>query len=117
MLSAKEVRMTSLTPVAGTMQCTHTVDDFCAKRAPGHALHRIQAHAAAATASKWIDGIVRSTSADGWVSIDPIGSDDTIWTWHHQDLTSLLSAGAPVAVHPIYKVLAAGDIRVSIITL
>jgi hypothetical protein len=115
MLSAKEVRMTSLTPVAGTMQCTHAADDTCAKRAPGHALHRIQAHAAAATPSKWVDGIVRSTSADGWMSIDPIGSGDTIWTWHHQDLTSLL--GAPVAVHPIYKVLAAGDIRLSIITL
>ena len=88
--------MTSLTPVAGTMQCTHTADDPCAERAPGHALHPIQAHAAAATPSKWVDGIVRSTSADGWVSIDPIGSGDTIWAWHHQDLTSLrtdLSSG------------------------
>lgn len=108
--------MTSLTPVADTMQCTHTADDPCAKRAPGHALHPIQAHAAAATPSKWVDGIVRSTSTDGWVSIDPIGSGDTIWIWHHHP-TSVLSAGAPVAVHPIYKVLAAGDIRLSIITL
>lgn len=109
--------MTSLTPVAGTMRCTHTTADTCVRRGSGHALHPIQALAAAATGSQWIDGIVRSASADGWVSIDPIGPGDTVWIWHHQNPTSLLSAGAPVAMHPIYKVLAAGDIRLSIITL
>ena len=109
--------MTSLTPVAGTMQCTHADDDLCDKRAPGHTLHRTQAHAAAATGGKWIDGIVRSTGTDGWVSIDPIGPGGAIWAWHHADLTEILTAGAPVAVHPVYKVLAAGDTRLSIITL
>lgn len=109
--------MTSLTPVAGTMRCTHAADNTCTRRRSGHALHPIQARAAAATGSKWVDGVVRSTGADGWVSIDPIGSGDTIWAWHHQDLGSLLGVGTPVAVHPIYKVLAAGDIRLSIITL
>lgn len=108
--------MTSLTGVAGTMHCTHTADS-CSKRGPGHELHPIQAHAAAATPSKWIDGIVRAVNSEGWVCIDPIGSGDSIWAWHHQDLTSVLNAGAPVAVHPIYKVIAAGGLRLSILTL
>jgi len=109
--------MTRLTPVADTMQCTHTAEVTCAKRGPGHALHPIQAHAAAATGSKWIDGIVGSTSPDGWVTIDAIGSGDTIWAWHHDDLSAQLNRGAPVAVHPIYKVLAAGGTRYSVITI
>lgn len=116
MLSAKEVRMTSLTGVAGTMQCTHA-DDSCSTRGPGHELHPVQARAAAATSSKWIDGIVRNVDSAGWVSIDPIGSGGTICAWHHKNLTSLLNSGAPVAVHPIYKMIAAGDLRLSIITL
>jgi hypothetical protein len=109
--------MTSLTGVAGTMRCSHAGDDACAKRGPGHAIHAIQTQAAAATPSKWVDGIVRSVTPDGWIGIDPIGARDTIWAWHHEDLTASLSAGAPVALHPIYKVLAAGGTRFSVITL
>jgi hypothetical protein len=109
--------MMRLTPVAGTMQCTHTAEEACTKRGPGHALHPIQAHAAAATGSKWIDGIVRAATPDGWVAIDPVGSGDTIWAWHHQDLSAQLSTGAPVAVHPVYKVLAAGGTRLSVLTV
>ena len=107
--------MTSLTGVPSTMQCTDA--STCARRGPGHAMHVIQARAAAATASKWIDGIARGAAGGGWICIDPIGPGGTIWAWHHEDLTKTLSAGTPVAVHPLYQVLAAGDTRLSIITL
>ena len=107
--------MTNLTGVTGTMRCTDT--STCARRGPAHAMHLIQTQAAAATASKWIDGIVRGATSGGWVCIDPIGPGSAIWAWHHEDLTETLTAGAPVAVHPVYRVLAAGDTRFSIITL
>jgi hypothetical protein len=107
--------MTNLTGVTGTMRCTDA--GTCARRGPGHAMHIIQAQAAAATGSKWVDGIVRGANRGGWICIDPIGADGTIWAWHHADLTETLTVGAPVAIHPVYKVLAAGDIRLSIITL
>ncbi|GAB3042383.1 hypothetical protein GCM10027052_25400 [Parafrigoribacterium mesophilum] len=109
--------MTSLTGVAGIMQCAHAAEEGCVKRGPGHALHPIQARAAAATGSKWIDGIVRNASTDGWIAVEPIGSGDTIWAWHHHDLSAQLSPGAPVALHSLYKVLAAGDTRVSVLTI
>lgn len=109
--------MTSLTPVADLMRCNHEGGEACAKRGPGHELHLIQAQAAAATPSKWVDGIVRSATSDGWIGIDPIGPGDTIWAWHHEDLSASVRAGLPVAVHPLYKVFATGGTRISVITL
>lgn len=117
MLIAKEVRMSNLTGVGRVMRCDHTESDACAKRGPGHALHPIQARAAAATPSKWVDGIVRCATSDGWIGVNPIGLSDTIWAWHHESVAASLSAGTPVAVHQTYQVLASGSARLSIITL
>ncbi|MGY4858842.1 hypothetical protein [Cryobacterium sp. AP23] len=112
-----------------TQQCNHTGDAVCANRGAGHALQPIQARVAAATPGKWVDGIIASVSADGWVGIRLLGApgatdlldlpDDTetVWVWNHTDLTARLGTGQPVAVHALYNVLASGRDRISVIRL
>jgi hypothetical protein len=112
-----------------TQQCNHTGSAVCANRGAGHALQPIQARVAAATASKWVDGIVASVSADGWVGIrlldttnatrllDLPDGTEQVWVWNHDDLTAMLATGAPVAVHALYNVLASGSSRISVIRL
>lgn len=112
-----------------TQQCNHTGSDVCANRGAGHALQPIQARVAAATPSKWVDGIVASVSAGGWIGIRLLDTpkkpglldvpDDTgtVWVWHHNDLTEHIGAGQPVAVHALYNVLASGGSRISVIRL
>ena len=112
-----------------TQQCNHTGNAVCANRGAGHALQPIQARVAAATASKWVDGIVASVSADGWIGIrlvDAQGATDLldlpdgseqVWVWNHDDLTAALGTGQPVAVHALYNVLANGSSRISVIRL
>jgi hypothetical protein len=112
-----------------TQQCNHTGSAVCANRGAGHALQPIQARVAAATPGKWVDGIVASVSADGWVGIrllagpdapsllDPADGAGTVWVWNHDDLTGTLEAGQPVAVHALYNVLASGRDRISVIRL
>jgi hypothetical protein len=121
---AKEVHM--ITQPLHTQQCTHTGAGLCANRGAGHALQPIQARVAAATPSKWVDGIVVSVATDGWIGIrllvvpdalDTPDSTETVWVWHHEDLTAELGAGQPVAVHALYNVLASGRDRISVIRL
>lgn len=112
-----------------TQQCNHTGAAVCANRGAGHALQPIQARVAAATPGKWVDGIVVSVSADGWVGIrlldapvaigllDLADGAETVWVWNHEDLTAELGAGQPVAVHALYNVLASGRSRISVIRL
>ena len=112
-----------------TQQCNHTGGAVCTNRGSGHALQPIQARVAAATASKWVDGIVASVTVDGWIGIrlldapgatgllDLPDGTGTVWVWNHADLTAELGAGAPVAVHALYNVLASGRNRVSVIRL
>lgn len=112
-----------------TQQCNHTGSDVCANRGAGHALQPIQARVAAATPSKWVDGIVAGASADGWVGIrllqaggttgplDLPDNTDTVWVWNHDDRTAEITAGQPVAVHALYNVLAIGRNRISVIRL
>jgi len=112
-----------------TQQCNHTGSAVCANRGAGHALQPIQARVAAATASKWVDGIVASVGSDGWIGIRLLDTpsathlldlpDDTqtVWVWNHDDLGAVLGAGQPVAVHALYNVLAHGSSRISVIRL
>ena len=112
-----------------TQQCNHTGGAVCANRGAGHELQLIQARVAAATPGKWVDGIVASVTAAGWIGIrlvDAPGATNlldlpdgtgTVWVWNHADLTAELATGAPVAVHALYNVLANGSSRISVIRL
>jgi hypothetical protein len=113
-----------------TQQCTHTGAARCANPGAGHVLHPVQARLAAATPSKWIDGIVTAAAVDGWIGIRPLlegqggaapldGPDDTdtVWVWNHDDRTAEFATGQPVAVHALYNVLACGRSRISVIRL
>ena len=128
--------MSSIKPgVRNPMQCLH--DDVCASARAGHAVSAIQERISAATPSKWRDGVVTSVSPDGWLAVQvtsgtrtsgfrAIGVDGldggrdidapvTVGVWHHSDLTGLVSAGEPVAVHSLYSTLAVGARRYSIL--
>lgn len=111
-----------------TQQCNHTGADTCANRGPGHELQPVQARVAAATSSKWVDGIVTAVSADGWIGVRLFGHAETLgasgpdaesteWVWNHADLTGRLATGSPVAVHSLYNVLASGRSRISVVRI
>ncbi|CAM5386606.1 hypothetical protein [Leifsonia shinshuensis] len=74
----------------------------------GYALHPIARQAAIATPSHWADLFVVSVDADGWVELADLDGG-SVRCWHYDDLRDLLAPGAPVAVHTLYGVLAAGD--------
>jgi hypothetical protein len=89
--------------------------DGCDKTAPGHGLRPIQARVAAATPSKWRDGIVTSASAGGWTGIVLVDSGQSVWVWHHANLSRQAVEGAPVALHELYGTLALGSERVNVL--
>ncbi|WP_426622942.1 hypothetical protein ACPPVW_09810 [Leifsonia sp. McL0607] len=74
----------------------------------GYALHPITRRAAIATPSHWVDALVVSARADGWVELAELGGE-AIRCWHFDDLREVLTPGFPVAVHALYGVLAFGD--------
>ena len=108
-----------------SMQCTHSGSTGCDNRGAGHRIRPIQARVAAATPSKWVDGLITTVSADGWIGIRLVAHDnahgavdgDTVWVWNHADLTEHLATGDPVAVHSLYNVLASGRSRISVVRL
>ncbi|MEC5185143.1 hypothetical protein RCH12_002619 [Cryobacterium sp. MP_3.1] len=106
------------------LQCNSTGGDGCINHGAGHATQPIHVRVAEATPSKWADGIVLRATSDGWIGIALFGPDDTadsdtatVWVWNHADLTAHLSAGAPVALHSVYNVLASGRSRISVVRL
>jgi hypothetical protein len=109
--------MTNLTRVAGALQCSNTPGDACVNRGAGHAMQPIQLRVVGATPSKWADGIVKTATSDGWIGVDPLDGGDTVWLWNHEDLTSQLPVGQPVAVHLLYNALAIGGARISVFQL
>jgi hypothetical protein len=114
-----------ITRPLGTLQCNHGGDLPCANRGPGHDVQPIQARLAAATASRWVDGIVSAVSADGWIGVVLVGRPDaaaaadaeSVWLWNHADLTAHLDVGAPVSIHSVYNVLAGGRSRISVVRI
>ena len=106
------------------LQCNSTGGVDCVNHGAGHATQPIHVRVAEATPSKWADGIVLRATSDGWIGIALFGQGDspesdaaTVWVWNHADLTAHLSAGAPVALHSVYNVLASGRSRVSVVRL
>ncbi|WEO77414.1 hypothetical protein BJQ94_19015 [Cryobacterium sp. SO2] len=109
------------------LQCNHTGADGCVNHGAGHATRPIHVRVGDATPSKWVDGIVLRATTDGWIGIalvgqelehdDSDGGPETVWVWNHADLTAHLVAGAPVALHSVYNVLASGRSRVSVVRI
>lgn len=87
--------------------CRCALGETCSAYAPGHALHLIQRRLASATPLEWIDGVVAEVSGDGTITVD--GIDGTrLEAWGRALAAGALSVGDPVAVHPRYRVVAAG---------
>jgi len=106
--------MSNLKPgVVEVMQCSSAVTGTCDKTGPGHVLRPMQERIAAATPSKWRDGIVTSVS-DGWLAVSFVGSDETAWVWTHTAPADL-TIGQPVALHSLYSTLAFGRERLSVL--
>lgn len=106
------------------LQCNSTGGEDCVNHGAGHATRPIHVRVAEATPSKWADGIVLRATTDGWIGIALVGDADTaggdtatVWVWNHADLTAHLTAGAPVALHSVYNVLASGRSRISVVRL
>ncbi|QAY75080.1 hypothetical protein ET445_16180 [Agromyces protaetiae] len=85
----------------------------CSSERPGHGVSRIQARLAEATPSKWVDAIVLDAGEDGFVTIASLDGDIRR-LWHHAPAGDALEAGAPVAWHSVYGVLAHGAERLSV---
>ncbi len=89
--------------------------DDCMAAAPGHALSLIQERLASATPGKWADAVVIAVSAAGWIEVAALSDDSTLLLWNHADHTGELRVGDPVAVHPVYDVLAVGGSKYSVL--
>jgi hypothetical protein len=110
----QEVRMSNLKPgVEQVMQCSSASGATCDKAGPGHSLRPLQERIAAATPSKWRDGIVLSVS-EGWIGVALLDSDEVAWLWTH-DTPAGLTSGQPVALHALYSTLAFGSDRLSVL--
>lgn len=106
--------MSNLKPgVEQVMQCSSAVGETCGKTGPGHVLRPLQERIAAATPSKWRDGIVTSRS-DGWLGVTFVETGETAWAWTHAIPTGL-TVGQPVALHSLYSTLAFGRDRLSVL--
>ena len=80
----------------------------CSSFAPGHALHLIQSRMASATPLGWDDAIVEDAdTASGVLALRTLdGTRVTVWNAGGAALEA--TAGAPVALHRDYDVLAIG---------
>ena len=98
-----------------TASCAWEQADMCADNRPGHSVHLLQLRLAAATTTKWRDAIVVSIAASGWIELAPLNGGAIVHVWNHEDLTTELQPGTPVALHTLYNVLTAGRRRVSVL--
>jgi hypothetical protein len=106
--------MAHLPELDHTAECACETGLMCADNRPGHGLHAVQLTLAAATPSQWRDALVVTAHADGWVHAVTLDGASVAW-WNHGDLSRTVAAGDPVAWHPAYNVLAAGDRRFNVL--
>lgn len=91
---------------AATCMCANGFE--CSSIAPGHALHLIQRRLASATPRDWVDAIVaHADPATGHVIVRTLDGD-LLAVWSGAGAAGAVAAGAPVALHTRYHVLAAG---------
>jgi hypothetical protein len=88
----------------------------CSSFAPGHALHLIQARLSSATPTEWVDAIVETTDAEtGVVVLRTLEDGHRVELWSGAGAARDVAAGAPVALHGRYDVLAAGASRFNVL--
>lgn len=95
--------------------CAHGA--VCSSFASGHGLHLIQARLASATPSEWVDAIVeRADAVTGELVVRTLEGDaHTLWNATGAALEA--AAGAPVALHVRYGVLAVGRAQFNVATV
>ncbi len=93
--------------------CVLGEDLMCAHVTPGHTLDVMRRRLAAATPSRFQDALVVSVSGSV-AELVLLGSGTVVRVWNHEALGAVLAVGEPVALHPVYDVLAVGDDWVSI---
>lgn len=99
-------------PVPETAACMCAGGGSCSSFAPGHALHLIQSRLAAATPAEWTDAIVDEVDAStGDITLRTVEDGEAVRLWNGAGAAGSLSAGAPVALHRRYDVLAVGRER------
>jgi hypothetical protein len=74
-----------------------------------NALSFMQRRLAAATPSKWRDAIVAEVTARGDVRLALVDDGLELVVRQHSGYAGAIRAGDPVAVHPVYNVLAIGQ--------
>ena len=88
----------------------------CSSFAPGHALHLIQARLSSATPTEWVDAIVEATDAEtGVVVLRTLEDGHRVELWSGAGAAHEVGAGAPVALHGRYDVLATGESRFNVL--
>ena len=96
------------TPVRQDAICMCARGGACSSFAPGHAVHLIQARVVSATPTEWVDAIVGEVSpADGTLVLHTLDGS-RVELWNGAGAADAVTAGAPVAFHPRYHVLAVG---------
>ena len=101
-----------LTPVSARQAavCMCSQGAPCSSFAPGHAVHLIQARLVSATPREWVDAIVEHSDAqDGVVVVRTLDDGSALTLWNATGAVASVSAGAPVALHARYHVLAVGQ--------
>ena len=68
-------------------------------------MHFIHAKRVGQTPWGWRDGVVTSSTPDGWLEVDYVLEPGRVVAHHHDDLTTVLHAGDPVRVHERYYAL------------
>ncbi|QKJ19686.1 hypothetical protein [Microbacterium hominis] len=94
--------------------CDH--GDTCSSFAPGHALHLIQLRLAAANPRDWADALVETVDAGtGVIVVRRLTDGAAISLWSRGGAVANVAAGAPVALHERYHVLAVGRERYNVL--
>ena len=103
-------------PIRSSLQGTlHECSGACGVMEPGHGVSVMQARLASATPSKWVDAVVVAVSAAGWIEVASFANGSSEIVWNHADLTDSVAVGDPVALHPVYDVLAVGGAKHSVL--
>ena len=98
-------------PVRERAACMCSTGGRCSSFAPG------QARIAAATASEWVDGIVETADAASGDLVVRTLDGETHVLWNASGAALEAEAGAPVALHTRYAVLAVGRTQFNVAVL
>lgn len=71
---------------------------MCSHALPGHAAYAMQFRIASATPRAWVDAVVESVRADGWVRARDLLGTEALEIWRHDGFEAL-AVGDPIAVH------------------